>query len=211
MWRVALVGYTNAGKSTLMRGLTGSEVLIADKLFATLDTTVRALEPPSRPRILVSDTVGFIHKLPHDLVASFKSTLDEALEATLLLQVVDASDPAFERQLQVTNEVLADIGAAAVPRLVVMNKMDRVEDEAPIAHRWPDALRVSAKRPEDVARLRQALIDHFSAQLEERELLVPYSEGARRAVIFEMCQVLEERYEEEGVYYRVRAPRSFGA
>src|SRR5687768_15726465 len=92
---VALVGYTNAGKSSLMRALTGSEVLVADQLFATLDTTVRALQPESRPRVLVSDTVGFIQKLPHDLVASFKSTLDEALEASLLLFVVDASDPTW--------------------------------------------------------------------------------------------------------------------
>src|SRR5918999_3859794 len=109
--RVALVGYTNAGKSTLMRALTGSEALVADKLFATLDTTVRALHPESVPRVLVSDTVGFIKNLPHGLVASFKSTLDEALEAALLAHVVDASDPGFERQLAVTEEVLADIGA----------------------------------------------------------------------------------------------------
>ena len=99
--RVALVGYTNAGKSSLMRALTGSDVLVADKLFATLDTTVRALYPDTRPRILVSDTVGFIKKLPHDLVASFRSTLDEALEASLLLYVVDASDPTHQAQLDV--------------------------------------------------------------------------------------------------------------
>ena len=116
--RVALVGYTNAGKSTLMRALTGSEVLVADKLFATLDTTVRALHPESVPRVLVSDTVGFIKNLPHGLVASFKSTLDEALEASLLLHVVDASDPGFERQLEVTEEVLDEIGAQDVPRLL---------------------------------------------------------------------------------------------
>ena len=109
--RVALVGYTNAGKSTLMRALTGSEVLVADKLFATLDTTVRALHPETVPRVLVSDTVGFIKNLPHGLVASFKSTLDEALEASLLAHVVDASDPGFERQLAVTDEVLDEIGA----------------------------------------------------------------------------------------------------
>jgi GTP-binding protein HflX len=119
MNRVALVGYTNAGKSTLMRGLTGSEVYVADKLFATLDTTVRALTPESHPRILVSDTVGFIDKLPHGLVTSFKSTLDEALEAGLLAHVVDASDPGFARQLDVTTEVLSDIGAAEIPRLIM--------------------------------------------------------------------------------------------
>src|SRR5262249_8717672 len=117
--RAALVGYTNAGKSTLMRALTGSDVLVADKLFATLDTTVRALDPPTRPRILLSDTVGFIKKLPHDLVASFKSTLDEALEASLLVHVVDASDPGFERHLHVTEDVLDEIGAGDVPRLLV--------------------------------------------------------------------------------------------
>src|SRR5207237_6913654 len=113
---VALVGYTNAGKSTLMRALTGSDVLVADKLFATLDTTVRTMQPEGVPRVLVSDTVGFIKNLPHDLVASFKSTLDEALEASLLLHVVDASDPGYERQLAVADDVLNEIGAKAVPR-----------------------------------------------------------------------------------------------
>jgi len=108
--RVALVGYTNAGKSSLMRALTGSEVLVADKLFATLDTTVRALQPETKPRVLVSDTVGFIKKLPHDLVASFRSTLAEALEASLLLFVVDASDPTYESQLEVSRNVLREIG-----------------------------------------------------------------------------------------------------
>src|SRR6267142_3543172 len=107
--RVALVGYTNAGKSTLMRALTGSEALVANKLFATLDTTVRALHPETVPRMLVSDTVGFIKNLPHDLVAAFKSTLEEAAEASLLLHVIDASDPGFARQLAVTDKGLAEI------------------------------------------------------------------------------------------------------
>src|SRR6202044_3779936 len=113
--RVALVGYTNAGKSSLMRALTGSEVLVADQLFATLDTTVRALKTDAKPRVLVSDTVGFIKQLPHDPVASFKSALDEALEASLLLFVVDASDPTYQAQLEVTRTVLREIGADAVP------------------------------------------------------------------------------------------------
>ena len=125
--RVALVGYTNAGKSSLMRALTGSEVLVEDKLFATLDTTVRALQPETRPRVLVSDTVGFIKKLPHDLVASFRSTLDEALEASLLLFVVDASDPTCESQLEVSRNVLKEIGADTVPSRLLLNKIDRVE------------------------------------------------------------------------------------
>src|SRR3990167_5154045 len=133
--RVALVGYTNAGKSSLMRALTGSEVLVADKLFATLDTTVRALHPETVPRVLVSDTVGFIKNLPHGLVASFKSTLDEALDASLLLHVIDASDPGFERQLEVTDKVLEEIGANDVPRIRVFNKIDHVGDAAAQAER----------------------------------------------------------------------------
>jgi GTP-binding protein HflX len=204
---VALVGYTNAGKSTLMRALTGSDVYVADKLFATLDTTVRALTPATQPKILVSDTVGFIRSLPHDLVASFKSTLDEALEASLLLHVVDASDPALERHIAVTDQVLDDIGAGAVPRRLVLNKMDRVEDPAALALRFPEAVLVSAVRPDDVARLHGQIAAHFADSLVERELRVPYAEQGRRAEIFARCQVLEERYEEDAVVFRVRAPR----
>ena len=149
--RVALVGYTNAGKSSLMRALTGSHVLVEDKLFATLDTTVRALQPETKPRVLVSDTVGFIKKLPHDLVASFRSTLAEALEASLLLYVVDASDPAHEAQLEVTRDVLREIGADAVPSLLLLNKADRLdaaagEALAARARRRRDA-RLGARRP----------------------------------------------------------------
>jgi GTP-binding protein HflX len=186
-------------------------VLVADKLFATLETTVRAIEPPTRPKILVSDTVGFIHKLPHDLVASFKSTLDEALEASLLLHVVDVSDPAHEHELAVTEEVLGEIGAGEVPRLLIFNKLDRVADQAAararIAARWPGAVAMSAVRPDDIAALRQRLVDHFAAQMEEREIFVPYAQQAKRSAIFESCQVLGERYDEHGVVFHVRAPR----
>jgi GTP-binding protein HflX len=212
MSRVALVGYTNAGKSTLMRALTGSEVLVADKLFATLDTTVRTLLPESHPRILVSDTVGFIDKLPHGLVASFKSTLDEALEAGLLAQVVDASDPGFERQLQVTQEVLADIGASAIPRLIIFNKMDRIgdakneaESAADLLARWPDSFVMSARRPEDVARLRERLIAFFVRDLVAGELRVPYDKQHLRGEIFASCEVLGERYQPDAVIFEVRA------
>ena len=212
MNRVALVGYTNAGKSTLMRALTGSDVLVADRLFATLDTTVRPLHPESRPRVLVSDTVGFIDKLPHGLVASFKSTLDEALEAGLLVQVVDASDPSYERQLEVTTEVLGEIGAGDLPRLLVFNKIDRVggPDEQVAAsrrlrERWPDAVVMSARRPEDVAALRERFIAFFGRDLVEGEVRVPYDRQARRGQIFAHCEVLEERYEDDGVIFRVRA------
>ena len=212
MSRVALVGYTNAGKSTLMRALTGSEVYVADRLFATLDTTVRPLVPATRPRVLLSDTVGFIDKLPHGLVASFKSTLDEALEAGLLAQVVDASDSNFERQLQVTTEVLAEIGAGDVPRLLVFNKIDRVggtEAEETttraLLERWPDAIVLSARRPADVARLHARIVAFFARDLVEGEVRVPYDRQQLRGEIFAACEVLGERYNDEGVIFLVRA------
>ncbi len=212
MSRVALVGYTNAGKSTLMRALTSSEVYVADKLFATLDTTVRPLMPETRPRVLVSDTVGFIDKLPHGLVASFKSTLDEALEAGLLAFIVDASAPMFERQLEVTTEVLADIGAGDVPRLLVFNKIDACGDAEAQARttdallaRWPDALVMSARRPADVARLREHLVGFFTRELVEGEICVPHHRQQLRGEIFAGCQVLSERSDESGVTFRVRA------
>jgi GTP-binding protein HflX len=202
--RVALVGYTNAGKSTLMRALTGSEVLVADKLFATLDTTVRALHPESVPRILVSDTVGFIKNLPHGLVTSFKSTLDEALEASLLLHVVDASDPGFERQLAVTEEVLDEIGARGVPRLLVFNKIDRGGDEAALRAKHPGCIVMSARREGDVAKLHEAIVAHFRQKLVEAELFLPWASQKLRGEIFAACEVLEERTEGEGTFLRVR-------
>ncbi|MBK7862439.1 MAG: GTPase HflX [Archangiaceae bacterium] len=205
--RVALVGYTNAGKSSLMRALTGSEVLVADQLFATLDTTVRALQPESRPRILVSDTVGFIQKLPHDLVASFRSTLDEALEASLLLYVVDASDPTFESQLEVTRTVLNDIGAQEVPSRLVLNKSDRLDATARAAllKRYPDAILLSAHAPADVARLRQTVIDFFEGQMTEAELTVPYASQGRLGEVYEQARVVSETYDEVGRRMVVRA------
>src|SRR5216117_2678922 len=212
--RVALVGYTNAGKSTLMRALTRSEALVADKLFATLDTTVRALKPEIVPPVLVSDTVGFIKNLPHGLVASFKSTLAEALEASLLAHVVDASDPGFERQLEVTTEVLTEIGAGEVPRLLVFNKIDRVGDEvarkeavAALLARWPDALVMSAKSEADVARLHAELAAFFTQDLVEAELRVPWDRQHLRGEIFAACEVVEERTEADAAVFRVRAHR----
>lgn len=205
--RVALVGYTNAGKSSLMRALTGSDVLVADKLFATLDTTVRALYPESKPRLLVSDTVGFIKKLPHDLVASFRSTLDEALDAALLLYVMDASDPTCDEQLEVTQSVLREIGADSVPYLVVLNKADRLDEETRLAvvERHPQGFLMSAKCPEDIAALRLRILEHFAAAMHEEELFVPYSMQGRLGEIYEQTQVLTESYDELGGRLKVRA------
>ncbi|MBC7173803.1 MAG: GTPase HflX, partial [Polyangiaceae bacterium] len=170
-YTVALVGYTNAGKSSLMRALTGDEVYVADQLFATLDTTVRSLKPEVRPRILVSDTVGFIKKLPHDLVASFRSTLEEAKDASLLLHLVDGSDPAFRDQYRVTREVLDEIGAGDGPSLLVLNKADQMSEaqrEALLAE-YPDAVLMSARSSEDVARLHARIVAFFEEGMEEEE------------------------------------------
>jgi GTP-binding protein HflX len=204
--RVALVGYTNAGKSSLMRALTGSEVYVENKLFATLDTTVRALVPEPKPRVLVSDTVGFIKKLPHDLVASFKSTLDEACEASLLLHVVDASDPSWESQLEVTQAVLAEIGADEVPSRLVMNKVDQLDTETlqRLRARLKDAWFISAHAPADVASVRQRIVDFFEASYEEAELLVPYSLQRLVSEMYESGKVEEETYGEDGVRIRLR-------
>ncbi len=204
--RVALVGYTNAGKSSLMRALTGSEVLVADQLFATLDTTVRALHPETRPRVLVSDTVGFIQKLPHDLVASFRSTLDEALEASLLLYVVDASDPSFEAQLKVTHDVLGEIGAREIPSRLLLNKADRLseEEQASLVKRYPEAILLSAHQPEDVRTLRSTLIAFFEATMIEADLVIPYARQNRLGEIYETARVVSEEYDEVGRKLRVR-------
>ncbi len=214
--RVALVGYTNAGKSTLMRALTGSEVLVANKLFATLDTTVRALHPETVPRVLVSDTVGFIKNLPHDLVASFKSTLEEAAESSLLLHVIDASDPGFERQLEVTDKVLAEIGADVVPRIRVFNKIDMVglalenadaaqaATEAALRKNYPDCIVMSARRPADVAMMHNAIRAFFQKNLIESELFLPWSAQQLRGKIFASCEVLDERADNDGAFLRVR-------
>jgi len=210
--QVALVGYTNAGKSTLMRALTGKDVLVANKLFATLDTKVRTLHPETVPKILVSDTVGFIKNLPHDLVASFKSTLDEALNASLLLHVIDAGDPGFESQLEVTDKVLAEIGADTVPRIRVFNKIDYLSDAAAQAERiaelqinYPGCIVLSAQREDDIKNLHQTIVQFFQKDLIESEIFLPWSAQELRGEIFASCDVLEERADATGAFFRLRA------
>src|SRR5690606_18164747 len=187
---VALVGYTNAGKSSWMRALTGSEVLVQDALFATLDTTVRQLHPPSNPRVVVADTVGFLRNLPNHLLASFGSTLDEALDADLLMIVVDGSDPEWSAHLDTTSEVLNKVGAGEIAVLHVVNKLAQMSEEAQqlIRTRLPDALFVSSRSEQDIARVRQKIVDFFDGQLSEAEFLVPFSQAALRAEICAQAQ-----------------------
>jgi GTP-binding protein HflX len=207
---VALVGYTNAGKSSLMRAMTGSEVLVADKLFATLDTTIRPMEPPSRPPVLISDTVGFIKKLPHDLVASFKSTLDEALNAALLLFVVDSSDPSFRSQLEVTKSVLGEVGVGdEIPSLLILNKHDRLNGEEVLAlsREFPEAIQISTRDKADVARLRETILQYFEDGMIDEEILIPYTVQGIIGEIRSRIRVLDEVFEAEGVRMKLRAKR----
>lgn len=203
---VALVGYTNAGKSSLMRALTGSDVLIANKLFATLDTTVRALSPETQPKILISDTVGFIKKLPHDLVASFKSTLDEVLNANLLLFVVDASDHDFRSQLLVTQSVLAEVGASEIPHFLVLNKKDcltksQIEE---LQREFPESPIISTRDAEDLSLLRENILSFFTKEMVEADFSVPYTVQGILGDIRASLIVLSENYDEVGVRLRVR-------
>ncbi len=204
---VALVGYTNAGKSSLMRAMTGSEVLVADKLFATLDTTIRPLYPETCPKVLMSDTVGFIKKLPHDLVASFKSTLDEAASASLLLFVVDASDPSFRSQLEVTRKVLAEVGATDVPSLLVLNKRDRLapDELAALKAEYPDAFLLSTRNKDDLQALRERIMGYFESDMLDEELHIPFTAQKVVAEIRAKMRILSEAYDAEGLTLRVRS------
>jgi len=204
---VALVGYTNAGKSSMMRAITGSDVVGENKLFATLDTTVRALYPATQPRILVSDTVGFIKKLPHDLVASFHSTLAEAHDASLLLYVVDASDPSFRSQLDVVHEVLEEVGVEDSKKLLVLNKSDQLEPEQQQAliEEFPDAMMTSARNPIDIAKLHKYIIGVAEHAMIEDEIIVPYTANGIIGEIRSSMSVTKEEYESCHVKVTVRS------
>ena len=204
---VALVGYTNAGKSSLMRALTGSDILIADKLFATLDTTIRPMHPESKPKVLISDTVGFIKKLPHDLVASFKSTLDEALHASLLLYVVDCSDLSFRSQLEVTQKVLAEVGATDVPHLLVLNKRDNlsVKEQDALIKEFPDCFMLSTRDLDDVEKLRAKILSYFESDMMDADFFIPYT--AQQGLIGEVrekARVLSESHNDLGTTFKIR-------
>ena len=205
--RVALVGYTNAGKSSLMRALTDSTVHVEDQLFATLGTTVRALSPQTNPRILVSDTVGFIRNLPHALLASFRSTLEEVREADLLLHVVDAADPDWRTHVEVTRATLDELGASEIPALLLLNKIDRLEPEAlgRIQSAAPDAIVLSAHDARDVERLHQRIVSFFDGLACEESLLVPIGEARLLAEVQARARVLEEAYTHTHARLRVRA------
>ncbi len=192
---VALIGYTNAGKSTLFRALTGSDAYVADQLFATLDPTVRKLQLPHTPDIVVADTVGFVRDLPHELIAAFRSTLMEARDADLLLHVVDAADPDRDRRIAQVDEVLEGIGAAAIPQLRVYNKIDRLGREPALihdAHGRPGVLWLSAASGAGVGLLRDSLQELFGQAALRLQVVLPPSQGRLRARLHELKLVRAE-------------------
>lgn len=193
--RVALVGYTNAGKSTLMNALSGAGVFAENRLFATLDATTRTVDLDTNRSVLLSDTVGFIRKLPHKLIESFKSTLDETREADVLLHVVDASHPNFEEHIRVVNATLREIGADGKPTLMVFNKVDVLEERGMIQALRAEherAVFVSALRGIGLERLKAALLGVIEADYVERTALVPVTEPKSRAYVHRVAEVLEE-------------------
>jgi GTP-binding protein HflX len=200
---LALVGYTNAGKSTLFRSLTGTDAYVADQLFATLDPTVRRIVLPGNTQVVVADTVGFIRELPHDLVAAFQSTLTEAREATLLLHVVDVSDPRREEHIQEVNRVLAEIGAGDLPQVLVFNKIDRLEsqprverdEEGRVSHVW-----VSAARSQGLDLLREAVAERLSRVAHRATLRLAVSAGEVRARLYAADLVKAERIADDGAF-----------
>lgn len=199
--KVALVGYTNAGKSTLMNALTDAGVLSEDKLFATLDPTTRKYELPCGESILLTDTVGFIRKLPHHLVKAFKSTLDEVRYADIILIVCDASDDEMSQQLEVTLSVIEELGAADKPVLLVYNKCDLLEGGDQLVDDGESCVRLSAKTGEGIDRLLMLLEDLVNREKKQCKLLIPYTEQSMANVLFEGYTVLKTDYLENGVYF----------
>jgi GTP-binding protein HflX len=207
--RVALAGYTNAGKSTLLNALTGAEVEVRDRLFHTLDPTTRTLELSGRDYLL-TDTVGFIEKLPHQLVEAFKATLEETILADLILHVVDASAPEERRlaDMQAVDEVLEEIGAGEKPRLLVLNKADLLgkDEQAEVELDHPGAVMISAQEGEGLERLRERIEAAFEETLTEVELLIPYSQGGRLHELHEVAGDLERTEREDGVLVHAKVP-----
>lgn len=204
---VALVGYTNAGKSTIMNGMIDlygmdqeKKVLEKDMLFATLDTTVRHIRTGNNKDFLLSDTVGFLHRLPHSLIKAFHSTLEEVLNADLLLQVVDYSDPRYREQMDTTWQTLKELGAGSIPMITVFNKVDRLEE--PIVYPkmvGEDKIYLSAREPDSLARLTKMVLDKIYAEYILAEFLIPYEKGQIASYFMEHSHMVRQEYEEKGI------------
>jgi GTP-binding protein HflX len=210
-WALAsIVGYTNAGKSTLLNQLTGAEVVAEDKLFATLDPTTRRLRLPTNQNVLLTDTVGFIRKLPHGLVEAFKATLEEVVQADLLLHVVDVSHPQAEEQILAVNTVLQEIGAEGKPTLMVLNKIDQLNGRLDVLARfqehYPHSVAISARTGEGIPPLLAELSSQLRPIREFMELSVPHDQAGVIARLHEVGQVIERNYEGETARFKARIP-----
>jgi GTP-binding protein HflX len=213
-WALAsIVGYTNAGKSTLLNKLTGSGVLAEDKLFATLDPTTRRLRLPTNQNVLLTDTVGFIRKLPHGLVEAFKATLEEVTQADLLLHVVDVSHPEAEAQIQAVDSVLKEIGAEGKPTLMVFNKVDQLNGNRDVLTRFlerhPNAVSISATEGDGIETLMLQLGSQLRPIREFIQLAVPHDRPEVVARLHEVAQVVERRYTGKTAKLKARIPPHF--
>jgi GTP-binding protein HflX len=213
-WPLAsIVGYTNAGKSTLLNKLTGADVLAENKLFATLDPTTRRLRLPSNQNVLLTDTVGFIRKLPHGLVEAFKATLEEVVQADLLLHVVDASHPQANEQVQAVDAVLKEIGAEGKPTLMVFNKTDLLNGSREglnrFLERYPHGVAISAESGDGIATLLAELGSQIRPLREFVELAVPHEQAGVIARLHEVAQVIERRYTGKTARFKARIPPHF--
>jgi GTP-binding protein HflX len=210
-FRVSLVGYTNAGKSTLFKALTGTDVYIQDQLFATLDTTIRKLDLDTSHTILLSDTVGFIRKLPHNLVASFKSTLKEVLEADLIVMVLDMSSSQIRDHLDTITGVLKEMSADSIPVVHVLNKVDLISDGNMIEklqRSFPGAVTISAHQHLKLSDLTRKIVEKMESNYQTIDLQFSYGDGKAIAQVQQGVEVLERSYEEEGVKLKIRGSRS---
>ena len=213
IWRVALAGYTNAGKSTLLNALTDSGVYAKDELFATLDPTTRSIDLPEGRKITITDTVGFIQKLPTGLIESFKSTLAEVNEADLVLEVVDASDSNWEKKRDAVNEILDQIGAKEIRRVLVFNKCDLLvpDDLSSLRVCHPDAVFVSAEEETGLAGLLHRIAEEASAGDTTLTALIPYEKGILMKMVHERCQIIREQYQGGGLLVTARVSARMAA
>ena len=209
VFEVSLVGYTNAGKSTLLNTLTNSDIYAKDQLFATLDPTTRQLTLPNKQEIIITDTVGFIQRLPHQLIAAFRSTLEVVTEADLLVHVIDVSHELYKEQAAAVHEVLKEIGAETKPVITVYNKIDKLPTDSKLADRLAleeDTVCISAAKKLNLESLQQMIESHLKSKAVEVTLCIPYAETAKAAQVHETANVLEQEYTENGAVMKVILP-----